>query len=135
MSESAFAKVMQCAAWQELPANGKFLHILAMQAGLDVSFNGRLWVWRGSPAQMQASGLFLPSANWNFIRRGWMCTSEGLRASLRREGADTIIASHEDFHPMKTSRARARVAQLATACESFQSFKAAMLRPVPIDAT
>ncbi len=120
-------------AWAQLPTNGRYLTLLAARAGVQIDHDGQDWVWRAPQAQLEASGLFNASTNWNFQRRQWITTAEGVRADACRGRPGGPIEMRVAFWSCESwgrPRCGRRVLERATIDPGWPAFRARMLAPV-----
>ncbi|MDB5851089.1 MAG: hypothetical protein JWP29_4841 [Rhodoferax sp.] len=124
-------------AYVALRANGRYLLVLAMKAGLRVepsSESTDVFIITGTEQQLRDSNICNPSMNWNFQNRARHYTSEGLRASFWRNDdsehdGDRLSAS-VCFHTMGDKRARERTLGRTGSDPAWLKFRQAFMSPL-----
>ena len=117
------------------PALLRYQNIIALRAGLRVSYDEKMgqWEWVGTEAQLKATGLFAQSQKWDFLRCRVANNVLGMRASLSR-CEDGLRVKQWTFYEGRLSYAgRAMVIAIADADTGYQAFKATLREHVEVD--
>lgn len=125
--------------WAELKSVGRYLTGVAVEHGIEVTYNQDMgsWVWTGTKEQWLASRLFPVPSRWGFKRHSHFFTPRGVRGTMRWAEDGRAMLSGIHFNDDSEGAQLRTLLYAGTDAQAAQwaGFKTKMLQAVDVTLT